>query len=50
MISYFQNPGWPEASQDRIVCTLTVELQPDVLQILIEFLLFEVCSCVANDH
>lgn len=45
MTSYFQNPGWPEASQDRIVCTLTVELQPDVLQVLIEFLLFEVCFC-----
>lgn len=42
MTSYFQNPGWPEASQDRIVCTLTIELQPDVLQVLIEFLFFEV--------
>lgn len=40
--SYFQNPNWPEASQDRIICTLTVELQSNVVQILIEFLTFEV--------
>lgn len=42
MVSYFQSPNWPEASKDRIVCTLTLDLQPDVLQVLVEFLTFEV--------
>lgn len=42
MTTYFQNSGWPEASRDRIICTLTVELQPDVTQILLDFILFEV--------
>lgn len=40
--SYFQNPGWPEASQDRLICTLTVELQEDVAQIRLDFISFEV--------
>lgn len=42
MTTYFQNPGWPEASRDRIICTLTIELQPDVTQIVLNFILFEV--------
>ncbi|XP_031617542.1 uncharacterized protein LOC116337263 [Contarinia nasturtii] len=39
--SYFQNPGWPEASVDRLICTVTVELQEDVQQVRLDFLLFE---------
>lgn len=40
--SYFQNPGWPDANQDRIICTLTVDIQPDVSQVRLDFILFEV--------
>lgn len=40
--SYFQNPGWPEASSDRIICTLTVDLQNDAVQVLLDFVTFEV--------
>lgn len=39
---YFQNPGWPQASQDRLICTLTVELQEDVAQMRLDFVTFEV--------
>lgn len=39
---YFQNPGWPEASQDRLICTLTVDLQEDVAQVRLDFVTFEV--------
>lgn len=42
MISYFQSPDWPEASKERIICTLTVNLQPDVMQVKIDFLTMEV--------
>lgn len=42
LTSYFQNPGWPAASEDRLICTLTIELQPDVTQVLLDFILFEV--------
>lgn len=48
MTTYFQNPSWPEASRDRIICTLTVELQPDVTQILLDLVLFEVRSRQRN--
>lgn len=50
MITYFQNPGWPEASRDRIICTLTVELQPDVTQVLLNFILFEVSFGAFGKH
>lgn len=40
--SYFQNPGWPEASQDRLICTVTIELQEDVAQVRLDFVSFEV--------
>lgn len=39
---YFQNPGWPQASQDRLICTLTVELQENVAQVRLDFVTFEV--------
>lgn len=39
---YFQNPGWPEASVDRLICTLTVELQENVAQVRLDFITFEV--------
>lgn len=42
MTSYFQNPGWPGASQERLICTLTVEIQPGVEQIQLDFVSFEV--------
>lgn len=42
MTSYFQNPGWPSASQDRLICTLTVDLQANVKQVLLDFVSFEV--------
>lgn len=48
MISYFQSPNWPEASKDRIICTLTVELQPDVMQVRVDFLTMEVLIDVHN--
>lgn len=40
--TYFQNPGWPDASVDRLICTLTVELQEDVAQLRLDFVKFEV--------
>lgn len=40
--SYFQNPSYPEASQDRLICTVTIDLQQDVQQIRLDFILFEV--------
>ncbi|XP_055299975.1 uncharacterized protein LOC129567288 [Sitodiplosis mosellana] len=39
--SYFQNPGWPEASQDRLICTLTIELQENVQQVRLDMILLE---------
>lgn len=42
--SYFQNPGWPEASPDRIICTLTLNLQIDAVQVLLNFVTFEVSN------
>lgn len=42
MDAYFQNPGWPDASQDRLICTLTVQLQDDVAQVRLDFVTFEV--------
>lgn len=39
---YFQNPGWPDASVDRLICTLTVELQENVSQVRLDFINFEV--------
>lgn len=44
MTSYFQNPGWPAASQERLICTLTVEIQPGVQQVQLDFVSFEVMS------
>lgn len=40
--SYFQNPNWPDASVDRLICTLTVDLQEDVAQVRLDFISFEV--------
>lgn len=47
--SYFQNPGWPEASPDRIICTLTLELQSDAVQVLLDFVTFEVSNSGPNN-
>lgn len=41
-VSYFQSPGWPEASQGRIVCTMTIDLQEGVSQLRLDFVAFEV--------
>lgn len=46
--SYFQNPGWPEASQDRLICTLTLELQEGVSQVRLDFILLEVSEKIDN--
>lgn len=43
-VSYFQNPSWPEASQGRIVCTMTIDLQEGVEQVRLDMALFEVKS------
>lgn len=42
--SYFQNPGWPDASVDRLICTLSVDLQEDVAQVRLDFITFEVSA------
>lgn len=40
-ISYFKSPNYPAAHQARLVCTLTLELWPNVRQVLVELLFFE---------
>lgn len=47
---YFQNPGWPQASQDRLICTLTVELQDDVAQMRLDFVTFEVIKKMSRQE
>ncbi|KAG4077894.1 hypothetical protein HA402_013828 [Bradysia odoriphaga] len=40
-VSYFKNPDFPAATKTKLICTFTVELQPSVNQVFIEFLFFE---------
>lgn len=42
-ISYFKSQDFPAASQNRLICSFTIELLPATQQILVEFLFFEVC-------
>lgn len=47
-ISYFKSPSYPDAHLSRLVCTLTLELWPDVRQLLVELLFFELLPPVAG--
>ncbi|XP_059610087.1 uncharacterized protein LOC132257265 [Phlebotomus argentipes] len=40
-VSYFENPGFPGPITERVACTMTVKLLPDVQQVLLEFVFFE---------
>lgn len=41
-VSYFQNPGFPVPFKDKLGCTLTIDLNPNVKQVLLDLLIFEV--------
>lgn len=47
-VSYFKSPSYPEAHLSRLVCTLTLELWPNVRQLLVELIFFELLPPVAG--
>jgi len=40
-ISFFQSPGFPDTRRDAYSCSMSFEIRPDVDQVLIEFIVFE---------